>query len=179
MNFDSFDGYPDLKQAAEDCYEAQEDQASWIMRNHPGVTAPRVAVEMLYHLLLRLLWLGEGDFAENAVIRLDEGRRGRMEALSKAVSGMGLEQVPDMVLARDEALQWGALPGVLADDISVLLETRLMSSDDETRIVRLHNEAVAAAARVEDIMGENVVLYVYGVAQTRDRLGRRLDGSAS
>jgi len=179
MNFDSFDGYPDLKQAAEDCYEAQEDQASWIMRNHPGVTAPRVSVEMLYHLLLRLLWLGEGDFAENAVIRLDEGRRGRMEALSKAVSGMGLEQVPDMVLAQDEALQWGALPGVLADDISVLLETRLMSSDDETRVVRLHNEAVAAAARVEDIMGENVVLYVYGVAQTRDRLGRRLDGSAS
>jgi len=179
MNFDSFDGYPDLKQAAEDCYEAQEDQASWIMRNHPGVTAPRVAVEMLYHLLLRLLWLGEGDFAENAVIRLDEGRRGRMEALSKAVSGMGLEQVPDMVLARDEALQWGALPGVLADDISVLLETRLMSSDDETKIVRLHNEAVAAAARVEDIMGENVVLYVYGVAQMRDRLGRRPDGRAS
>lgn len=179
MNFDSFDGYPDLKQAAEDCYEAQEDQASWIMRNHPGVTAPRVAVEMLYHLLLRLLWLGEGDFAENAVIRLDEGRRGRMEALSKAVSGMGLEQVPDMVLARDEALQWGALPGVLADDISVLLETRLMSSDDETRVVRLHNEAVAAAARVEDIMGENVVLYVYGVAQTRDRFGRRPDGRAS
>lgn len=179
MNFDSFDGYPDLKQAVEDCYEAQEDQTAWIMRNHPGVGAQQVAVEILHHLLLRLLWLGEGDFAENAVIRLDDGRRARMDALSRAVAGRGLEEVPEMVLARDEALRWGPLPGVLADDISVLLETRLLTDDDETRVVRLHNEAVAAAARVEDILDENVVLYVYGVAQTRDRAGRRPGNVAS
>lgn len=179
MNFDGFDGYPDLKQAVEDCYEAQEDQTSWIMRNHPGVKAPQVAVEILYHLLLRLLWLGEPDFAENAVIRMDPARRQRMGDMSGMVAARGLEEVPEMVLARDEALRWGPLPGVLADDISVLLETRLMTSDDETRLSRLHNEAVAAAARVEDIMDENVVLYVYGVAQTRDRLGRSGELGAS
>ena len=179
MNFDSFDGYPDLKQAVEDCYEAQEDQTSWIMRNHPGVSAQQVAVEMLYHLLLRLLWLGEGDFAENAVVRLDDGRRARMNSLSSAIDGKGLEEVPEMVLARDAALRWGALPGVLADDISMLLETRLLTDDDETRVVRLHNETVAAAARVEDILDENVVLYVYGAAQTRDRIGRSGTGAAS
>jgi len=173
MNFDSLERYPDLKQAVEDCYEAQEDQTSWIMRNHPGVSARQIAVEILYHILLRLLWLGENDFAENAVIRLDEERRGRMAEMSQAVTARGLEDVPEMVLARDEALRWGSLPGVLADDISVLLETRLMTSDDENRVVRLHNEAAAAAARVEDIMDENVVLFIYGTAQTRDRIGRR------
>ncbi len=173
MNFDSFDGYPDLKQAVEDCYEAQDDQASWIMRNHPGVTGPQIAVEMLYHLLLRLLWLGEPDFAENAVMRRDADRRSRMDDLSKAVARVGIDGVARMASARDQALRWGALPGVLADDIGMFLERSLQTSDDEARLVRLHNEAAAAAARVEDIMGEDVVLYVYGAAQMRDRLGRQ------
>ena len=173
MNFDSFDGYPDLKQAVEDCYEAQDDQTTWIMRNHPGVEAPQVAVEILYHILLRLLWLGERQFAENAVVRHDEGRRARMASLSHAIDRNGIEGVREMAAARATVLRWGPLPGVLADDIAVVLETRLLASDDETKLVRLHNEGAAAAARVEDMLGENVVLYVYGVAQMRDRVGRQ------
>lgn len=179
MNFDSFDGYPDLKQAVEDCYEAQEDQTAWIMRNHPGVTAPQVAVEILYHLLLRLLWLGEPDFADNAVVRRDVEKRSRMDDLAAMVGKDGIDGVPRMVAARHQALRWGPLPGVLADDIAMFLERSLKTSDDEARLVRLHNEASAAAARVEDIMGEDVVLYVYGAAQMRDRLGRRGELPAS
>ncbi|MFZ3481770.1 hypothetical protein [Sphingomonas sp. 3-13AW] len=173
MNFDTFDRYPDLKQAVEDCYEAQDEQTSWIVRNHPLVGPSQIAVETLYFLLSRLLWLGEPDFAENAVVRMDEGRRERMRALSLAVAQKGITAVPEMVLARDEALSWGPLPGVLAEDIFDLVETRLTSGDEESRLVRLHNEAVAAAARLEDLLSENVVLYVLGAAQTRYRLGRR------
>jgi hypothetical protein len=173
VNFDSLDAYPDLKQAVEDCHEAQEDQTAWLTRNHPGVRDPQVAVEILYHLLLRLLWLGEPGFAENAVVRMDEGRRTRMASQAAQVEARGIEGVPAMLAARGSALRWGALPGVLADDISVMLEARLQSADPEARLVRLHNEAAAAAARVEDMLGEDVVLFVLGVAQTRDRSERR------
>ena len=172
MNLDSLDSYPDLKQAVEDCYEAQDDHAAWLMRNHPGVTRDQVSVEMLYHLLLRLLWLGEGEFAENAVIRMDPVRQSRMRELAMLVSSKGLEGVPDMLAARDRALEWGVLPGVLADDIQVVLESRLRADDDEERLTRLFTEAAAAAARVEEIMGQEAALFVLGAAQTRDRAGR-------
>lgn len=172
MNLESLDRHPDLKQAVEDCYEAQDDHASWLMRNHPGTTRGQVSVEVLYHLLLRLLWLGEPEFAESAVVRMDPARQARMQDLADLVSAHGLENVPDMVAARDRAMAWSVLPGVLADDIQVVLESRLRADAAEERLTRLFTEAAAAAARVEDEMGRDAVLFVLGAAQTRDGTAR-------
>ena len=179
MNFESFDRYPDLKQAVEDCYEIQEERTKLIIKLHPRVTPEQVAVELLYHLMLRLFWMGEPDFAANALIRQDRDRQARLSILSARILDQGLESVPAMVQARDIALQWGVLPGSLAEDIADMIEDRMSINSDsaETRLTRFHNEAAAAAARVEDLLGENVSLFVFGAAQTRDRVARGMINS--